>query len=254
MAMRRREFIGIIGAAATTALFATRAQAERVRRIGILMIMDASDPTGQSEIGALKQGLQELGWIEGSNLQIEQYWPGGQLDRIQAAAKEIVALKCEVIVTLSTPAVAALLNETRVIPIVFAYVFDPVDSGFVRNFARPEGNATGFQTYEPTIVAKWLQLLLEMLLPYDASHSCIIRGQFHQDSCVRLRRWLPRLQSSSSLPRLMSPQRSILLSPNLHVSQARPNDSAGHLHRCQPYEDHRACHQVWITGNLRASL
>jgi putative tryptophan/tyrosine transport system substrate-binding protein len=160
--MRRRDFITIVSAAVATGLFAARAQAERVRRIGVLMGMDARDPVGQSEVGALKQGLQELGWVEGGNLQIEQYWPGGQLDRIQASATELVGLKCEVIVARSTPAVAALLRETRGIPIVFTYVFDPMGSGFVQNFARPGGNVTGFQTFEPTIVGKWLQILLEV--------------------------------------------------------------------------------------------
>jgi putative tryptophan/tyrosine transport system substrate-binding protein len=160
--MRRRDFISIIGAAATTGLFAAPALAEQVRKIGVLMGMDAGDPVGQSEVRALKQGLHELGWIEGHNLQIEHYWPGGQLDRIQASAKELVGLKCEVIVARSTPAVAALLGETRAIPIVFTYVFDPIGSGFVRSFARPGGNVTGFQTYEPTIVGKWLQMLLEV--------------------------------------------------------------------------------------------
>ena len=92
--MRRRDFISIIGAAATTGMFAAPALAEQVRKIGVLMGMDAGDPVGQSEVRALKQGLHELGWIEGHNLQIERYWPGGQLDRIQASAKELVGLKC----------------------------------------------------------------------------------------------------------------------------------------------------------------
>jgi putative tryptophan/tyrosine transport system substrate-binding protein len=159
--MRRRDFISSIGAAATAGLLAAPAPAEQVRKIGVLMGMDAS-PLGQTEVSALKQGLQELGWIEGHNLQIEHSWSGGEPDRIQAAAKELLALKCEVIVARTTPVVAALVKETRVIPIIFTYVFDPVGSGFVRNFAQPGGNVTGFQTFEPTIVGKWLQILLEV--------------------------------------------------------------------------------------------
>jgi putative ABC transport system substrate-binding protein len=159
--MRRRDFMRIIGAAAA-GLFATGAWAEPVRRIGVLMGMDPRDPAGQSEVMALKQGLQELGWIEGRNLQIEHYWPGGEPDRIQVSAKELVARKSEVIVARTTAVVAALLKETRAIPIVFTYVFDPIGSGFVRNFAQPGGNVTGFQTFEPTIVGKWLQILLEI--------------------------------------------------------------------------------------------
>ena len=87
---------------------------------------------------------------------------GGEPGRIQTSAKEPVRLQCEVIAARSTPAVAALLKETHAIPIVFTYVFDPIGSGFVRSFARPDGNVTGFQTYEPTIVGKWLQILLEI--------------------------------------------------------------------------------------------
>jgi putative ABC transport system substrate-binding protein len=160
--MRRRDFISIIAASTATRLFAVPARTEQVRKIGVLIGMDAGDPVGQSEVRALKQGLQELGWIEGRNLHIEYSWAGGEPDRIQASAKELVGLNCEVIVARSTPAVAALLKETRVTPIVFTYVFDPIGSGFVRNFARPGGNVTGFQNYEPTIVGKWLQMLLEV--------------------------------------------------------------------------------------------
>jgi putative tryptophan/tyrosine transport system substrate-binding protein len=160
--MRRRDFIRIVSAAAATGSFPVLAQAERVRRIGVLMGVDASDPVSQSEVRALAQALQELGWIEGGNLQIERFWPGAEPDRIQASAKELVGLGCEVIVARSTPVVAALVKETRAIPIVFTYVFDPIGSGFVRNFARPGSNVTGFQNYEPTIVGKWLQILLQV--------------------------------------------------------------------------------------------
>jgi putative ABC transport system substrate-binding protein len=104
------------------------------------MGLDANDLEGQSEVRALKQALQELGWIEGGNLQIEDYWPGAGPDRIRASAKELVGLGCEVIVARSTPVTAALVKETRAIPIVFTYVFDPIGSGFVRNFAHPGGN------------------------------------------------------------------------------------------------------------------
>jgi putative ABC transport system substrate-binding protein len=160
--MQRREFITLIGGAAVAWPQAAHAQAERVRRIGVLMALDANDPEGQSEVRAFKQGLQELGWIEGRNLQVGYNWAGGEPNRIQASAKELVGLQCEVIVARSTPAVAALLKETRTIPIVFSYVVDPVGSGFVQSFARPGGNVTGFQTYEFTIVGKWLDLLMEV--------------------------------------------------------------------------------------------
>jgi putative ABC transport system substrate-binding protein len=137
-------------------------QAERTRRVGVLMGLDANDPEGQSEASTLKKGFQKLGWIEGRNLQLEYRWSGREANRIQASAKELVSAAVEVIVARSTPAVAALLKETRTIPIVFSYVVDPVGSGFVQSFARPGGNVTGFQVYEFTIAGKWLQLLTEV--------------------------------------------------------------------------------------------
>jgi putative tryptophan/tyrosine transport system substrate-binding protein len=162
----RREFIALLGGAAAYP-FAARAQqaqgpaSERVRRVGVLITLEANDPEGESELKALKWAFQELGWVDGRNLQLEIRWSGGEPVRIQASAKELVTLPCEVIVARSTPAVAALIKETRTIPIVFAYVVDPMGSGFVQSFPRPGGNVTGFQTYEFTFAGKWLQLLME---------------------------------------------------------------------------------------------
>jgi putative tryptophan/tyrosine transport system substrate-binding protein len=159
--MKRRAFITLLGGAAVAWPLAARAQPERVRRIGVLITLEANDPEGGSELKALKQAFQELGWFEGRNLRLEIRWSGGEPSRIQASAKELVTLPCEVIVARSTPAVAALMKETRTIPIVFSYVVDPIGSGFVQSFPRPGGNVTGFQTYEFTLAGKWLQLLLE---------------------------------------------------------------------------------------------
>jgi len=158
--MRRREFDAALAGAAAWPL-AANAQSQRVRRIGVLGL-DATDPVGQPEMMALKQGLQELGWVEGRNLQIEYRQPGSAPDRMQADAKELVGLECEVIVARSTPVVAALVKETRIIPIVFSYVVDPIGSGFVQSFPRPGGNVTGFQTYEFSIVGKWMDLLRQV--------------------------------------------------------------------------------------------
>jgi putative ABC transport system substrate-binding protein len=107
--MKRREFITVLSGAAAWP-FAARAQAERTRRVGVLMGLDANDPEGQSEASALKKGFQKLGWIEGRNLQLEYRWSGGEANRIQASAKELVSAAVEVIVARSTPAVAALLT------------------------------------------------------------------------------------------------------------------------------------------------
>ena len=160
--MQRRKFITLIGGAAAIGPLAARAQVERVRRIGVLMALDADDPEGQSEVGGLKQGLRELGWVEGRNLHIEYSWPGGEPARIQDAAKNLVGQQCEVIVARSTPVVAALLRETRVAPVVFGWVVDPVGSGFVQSFPRPGGNVTGFQNLEFSMVGKWIELLTKI--------------------------------------------------------------------------------------------
>jgi putative tryptophan/tyrosine transport system substrate-binding protein len=159
----RREFIALLGGATAAWPLAGRAQQrEKIRRVGVLMGLEANDPEGQSELKALRQAFQELGRVDGHNLQLEIKWSGGEPDRIQASARELVTLPCEVIIARSTPATAALIKETRTIPIVFSYVADPIASGFVQSFPQPGGNVTGFQTYEFTLAPKWLQLLMEL--------------------------------------------------------------------------------------------
>ena len=161
--MTRRDIIKLLSSAALAATAGGQAPlSERVRRVGVLIALEANDPEGESEVKALKEAFQKLGWVDGRNLQLEIRWSGGDPSRIQASAKELVALPCDVIVARSTPVVAALMKETQTIPIVFAYVVDPVGSGFVQSFPRPGGNVTGFQTYEFTLAGKWLQLLLQI--------------------------------------------------------------------------------------------
>ena len=161
--MNRRAFITLLGGAAVAWPLAARAQQrEEIRRVGVLMGLEKDDPEGVSQLKALKRAFQELGWVDGRNLQLEISWSGGEPDRIQASARELVTLPCEVIIARSTPATAALMRETRTIPIVFAYVGDPIGSGFVQSFPRPGGNVTGFQVYEFTLAPKWLQLLMEV--------------------------------------------------------------------------------------------
>ena len=158
----RREFITVLGGSAAWPLVARAQQREEIRRVGVLMGLEADDPEGAAELKALKRAFQELGWVDGRNLQLEISWSGGEPDRIQASARELVTLRCEVIIARSTPATAALIKETRTIPIVFSYVGDPIGSGFVQSFPRPGGNVTGFQVYEFKLAPKWLQLLMEI--------------------------------------------------------------------------------------------
>jgi putative ABC transport system substrate-binding protein len=161
--MRRREFIKVIaGSAATWALTAHAQQSDRQRRIGVLMVDAENDPEGQSHAKAIRDGLQELGWMAERNVRIDYRWAAGDASRIRAFAKELVAMQPDVILARSTPATAALKAETRTIPIIFTTVSDPIGSGFVANLARPGANITGFTNFESSISGKWLGLLKEI--------------------------------------------------------------------------------------------
>lgn len=160
--MRRREFITLIGGAAIGWPLAAHAQQpDRMRRIGVLMGFPESDLQAQSFIAAFRDGLQKLGWTDGRNVRIETRWPGFDAESRQRFAKELIALRPDLILSHTTPTTAALLQETR-IPIVFATVTDPVGSGFVASLARPGGNVTGFTLIEPTMATKWVELLKEI--------------------------------------------------------------------------------------------
>ena len=160
--MRRREFITLIGGGAAWPLTARAQQAERVRRIGVLTAYSESDPEAQARVGAFREGLQKLGWTEGRNIRIDARWATSDAALMQRFAEELVALQPELILSSSRPTTAALLHQTRTIPIIFAIVADPVGSGFVASFPRPGGNVTGFTDNQPTIAGKWLELLKEI--------------------------------------------------------------------------------------------
>ena len=157
--MRRREFITLVGSAAIWPLTVRAQQAQRVRRIGVLMPFAKDNPEGQARIAAFLKELQRLGWTDGRNLQIEYRWDTGDLRK---SATELVALSPEVILGSATPAVAALQQSTRTVPIVFAQVADPISAGFVASLAKPGGNITGFTNFDYTMGAKWLELLKEI--------------------------------------------------------------------------------------------
>jgi putative tryptophan/tyrosine transport system substrate-binding protein len=161
--MKRREFITLLGCAAAAWPLAARAQQpERLRRIGVLLSLEESDPEGKAQLSGFTQGLAELGWIDGRNLRMEVRWGGGDVDRIRTFAKDLVALQPDVIVAQGTPVTAALQRETRTIPIVFVVVTDPVGDGFVAGLPHPGGNITGFLTSESAITAKMFELLTEI--------------------------------------------------------------------------------------------
>ena len=133
-----------------------------MRRIGVLMGYAESDQEGQIFVAAFREELQKLGWAERRNIRIDSRWGALNAESRQRFAKELVALQPDLILSHNTPTTAALLQQTRTIPIVFVIVADPVGSGLVASFARPGGNVTGFATLEPTIAGKWLELLKEI--------------------------------------------------------------------------------------------
>jgi putative tryptophan/tyrosine transport system substrate-binding protein len=157
--MKRREFIGLIGGAAVAASGPGRAQADRVRHIGVLMGYAQEDSDTQARMSAFKEAFAQLGWKDGHNVQITYRFGVGEMDRIRGYAKELVDLKPDVIVCETTPTLKAVADQTSVIPIVFVSVTDPVSNGFVTDLARPGGNITGFTNFEITMGGKWIELL-----------------------------------------------------------------------------------------------
>jgi putative ABC transport system substrate-binding protein len=161
--MRRREFIaGLAGAAAAWPV-AARAQADRPRRIGMLVGLPESDPEGEKWVQALLRGMSQLGWQRGTNLQVDLRWVANDFDRTQAIARELVQSQPDVIEVTSTPATAAILRETQTIPVVFASVSDPIGAGFIQSLTRPGGNATGFVNIEASLGGKWVEVLKEVV-------------------------------------------------------------------------------------------
>jgi len=161
--MRRRDVITLVGGAAVMWPLAARAQQpQRTSRIGVLMGYAESDREGQANIAAFQGGLQKLGWTEGRNIRIDTRWAAADADLMQRFAKELVALQPDLILSQNTPTTAAMLQQTRTIPIIFANVSDPVGSGFVAGLPRPGGNVTGLIDMAGSMGGKWLELLKEV--------------------------------------------------------------------------------------------
>ncbi|MGA9035920.1 MAG: ABC transporter substrate binding protein, partial [Pseudolabrys sp.] len=158
--MQRREFITLLGSAAAAWSFAAWAQqGGGIRRIGVLTPWPADDAEAQSRVTAFVQALQQLGWNNGQNVRIDYRLGDGKANTMRKYAAELVALAPDVILALSSGALAPLLEVSRIVPVVFAGVADPVAAGYVESLARPGGNATGFTIYEYSISGKWLELL-----------------------------------------------------------------------------------------------
>jgi putative tryptophan/tyrosine transport system substrate-binding protein len=161
--MRRRQFITLLGGVTAAWPLAARAQqGERMRRVGILMGYVENDPEFRVRLDAIIQGLAQAGWIEGRDIRLDVRWTNVDVGRTQVLAKELIALQPDVLVAATTLPTAALHQQTRTLPIVFASVADPVGEGFVVSLARPGGNITGFISEEASLVGKELELLKEI--------------------------------------------------------------------------------------------
>jgi putative tryptophan/tyrosine transport system substrate-binding protein len=159
---RRREFITLLGGAATAWPLAARTQqSDRVRRIGFLIGV-ADDANSRAMYEAFRQGLEQLGWIDGRNVRIDARFGAGDPVRIRKYAAGLVAFSPDVILVTGSVATQLLLQETRTVPIVFTIVPDPVGSGFVDSLSQPGGNASGFMQFEYSLSGKWLELLKQM--------------------------------------------------------------------------------------------
>ena len=156
----RRGFMALLAGAGASSAWAAWAQpSAQLRRVAVLFPFDAQDPEARNRVRGFRLGLRDLDWIEGRNVTVEFRFAGGARESIERNAAELVAWKPEVIVTFSTPAVLAMRQATKSIPIVFASVADALGQGIVQSLAHPGGNITGFSFIDPEMVGKWINLL-----------------------------------------------------------------------------------------------
>ena len=158
----RRKFVAALGAAAAWPLTAQAQQAEPMRRIGMLIGVNADSPQAQAQNAAFLQGLQQLGWTDGRNVRFDLRWGAANAVDARKYAAELVALAPDVILSVGSTSVGPLLEATRTVPIVFVIVPDPVGAGIVDSLSRPGGNVTGFMMFEYSLCGKWLELLKEI--------------------------------------------------------------------------------------------
>jgi putative ABC transport system substrate-binding protein len=193
--IQRREFIVTLGGAAIASPLAARAQQpERMRRIGVLMGYSESDSEAQAGIAAFREALENLGWAQDRNIRFDTRWATPEdAEARQRFAKELVALQPDVILSHTTLTTAALLQQTRIIPIIFANVSDPVGSGFVTSFQRPGGNVTGFNVSEPTLASKLVELLKEI-----APHLARVAMLFNPETAPYAEYWLSPFKAAAA--------------------------------------------------------
>src|SRR5215475_2010652 len=190
--MKRREFMALVGGAATWPLAARAQQDRRVRRLGFVIGRAENDVLSQASKIAFQEALGKFGWIEGSNLRIDVRYAADDLNRLRAYAAELVSLSPDVIVTSAAIATRAVQQQTQTIPIVFVGGGDPAVIGLVRNIARPEGNTTGFSGPEPLIASKWLELLKEA-----APHMTRVAITFNTELAPTAQRYISLIEAAA---------------------------------------------------------
>src|SRR6516164_6449099 len=162
--MRRRDFIKVIvGSAPFWPLVAHAQQSNQMRRIEVMTAIAEDDPEALLRVTTLREELLKLGWTEGRNIRLEQHHSRTDSEASSRVAREIVDTRPDVILIDSTAPTAAVLRETRTIPVVFVQVGDPIGSGFVASFPHPGGNSTGINNFPLTLTSKWLELLMEIV-------------------------------------------------------------------------------------------
>jgi putative ABC transport system substrate-binding protein len=170
------------------------AQGTPLRRVSVLISLNESDPEGQMRFAGLREGLHDLGWIEGKNLAIDVGYAGGSLERTHELAQAFAAASPDVIVVNGTPALGEVHKATRTVPVVFMAAVDPVGLGYIDSLARPGGNITGFGSFDVALVGKWLQLLKEMMA--GLSHATVAHNPTNTPYYQRL------IKSTDRLPGL----------------------------------------------------
>jgi putative tryptophan/tyrosine transport system substrate-binding protein len=161
--MRRREFLGALCSVGVLSRESLGQQADRTRRITLILANSEDDPQAQERLTAFRESLRETGWKDGENATIQVRWLAQNPDRAMAYAKEVTASPPDVVVVNGTPGLSALHRLNKTVPIVFVVVVDPVGAGFVQSLSKPSGNITGFSTFEPEIGGKWVETLVEVV-------------------------------------------------------------------------------------------
>src|ERR1700759_2466508 len=206
--MRRRAFmLALSGAAAALLPLAAAQSAERARRLGILMSTREGAPVGVTRVAKSREGLTQLGWREGQNLQIEWRWSGGDIVLTRLYAEQLVQLAPDVLLGNGTPATVALKQATSTIPIVFSVVNDPVGQGIISSMAHPGGNITGFSFLEYSMVGKSLEML-KRIAPHSKSVAIMFNPETYPYYEIHLKSF-ERVATQLSLSLSAAPVKSV---------------------------------------------